>query len=320
MADDLVNRTTAIMMPQYKKDFVDAVAKKRVEWFALKRAGAIENNMGGRKIEWRARLETDTPFAFLGGMEGNTPTVENHFQVAELEWRGMAHAFAITYAEKVLCKQEWQIIKLLSALTENMTEDWMQEWQTQFYGDGTRLSNSAFHGIDASIESSALTYANISQTTYTNWDCQRVDATGFAADPLNFIQRIQIDCAKGNRGGRDRSEVDLMLCTATDYRVVTQHEMVKQRYEQDVEMAKAGFKNIAIFGVPLVWSEGCAANKLYALNLKNFEFQIAGPDAIETGTEETVGFPKITLGHAFALHQLLNKNPRGSGLLYNTGS
>jgi hypothetical protein len=321
MADDAVNRSLAIMMPQYKKDFADCMATKAVEWYWSKRHGIWDYDQGGRKVEWRASLSETSPFGWTGAMEEHTPTLENTWQIAELEWRGLAHQFVCTYAEKMLCKQEWQIIKLLGGLTKIMTRDWVKEWGTQFYSDGTRLSNTAFHGLGASIGTSAATYANLSQTTFTNWDCQRIDATGFAADPLNFLQQLQLSCAVGEAGGRDENEIDIFLCTKTDFRVVCQSEVVKQRYEQDIEMAKAGFKNVSVWGVPLAYSEYCTANRIFGLNSKLFEIQTVGADAIDTGVQTPDGFPfGITLGYAVALHQMLNLNPRGSGLLYNTGS
>ena len=115
--------------------------------------------------------------------------------------------------------------------------------------------------------------------------------------------------------------IDIFLCTQTDFRVVCQAEGVKQRAEQDTELAKMGFQNIIAHGVPLAWSEACTANSIFGLNSKLFEFQSATSDAILTGTQTPDGFPfGLTLGYAVALHQMLNKNPRGSGLLYNTGS
>lgn len=320
MADDLVNRTAAIMMPQFKKDWEDAVVRKRVEWFALQRAGCIRKNMGGSRIEWRARLEEETPFAFSGGMEGHTPEVVNPWQTAYVGWRGMAHAFAITYAEKRLCTTDVQIIDLLKGLREIMVDEWMKEFQTQFYSNGSRLSNSAFYGLGNHTTTSPQTWANISQSSYTNWDAQRIDATGFTGRPVEFIDQLITACTVGNKGGRDRSEPDLLIGTSTDWLATKAHEAVKMRYEQDTELAQAGFKNIAVSGVPFVYSEGCTSGSLFCLNFKNFEFQVAGPDAVETGTQDTIGFPPLTLGYAYALHQMINKNPRGSGLLYNTTS
>ena len=321
MADDAVSRKLAIMMPQYRKDYVDAMARKAVEFYWTKKNGCWEYDQAGRQIEWRVALNEGTPFAFLGGVEEHTPVVENPWEIATLQWRGLAHQFTATYAEKMLARDKYQIIKLTAGLMKCMTRDWVKEWGTQFYSDGTRLSSSAFHGLAASIDTSAVTYAGLSQSTFTSWDCQRIDATGFSADPLNFLQQLQLSCAVGNEGGRDENEIDIFLCTKTDYRVVCQSEAVKQRYEQDIEMAKAGFKNVSVWGVPLAYSEYCTSNRIFGLNSKNFEIQTVTADGIETGTENPPGFPHgLTLGYAVAMHQMLNLNPRGSGLLYNTGS
>ena len=173
----------------------------------------------------------------------------------------------------------------------------------------------------STIRGTAATYAGLSQSTFANWDCQRVDATGFAADPSNFLQQIVLLCAVGEKGGRDRNKIDLLLCTQTDFRVVCQSEFAKFRYERDEEMHKAGFENIMCWGAPLAWSDFAPSGKLRALNSKLFKMYIAGSDPIETGTQDPPGFPfGLTQGFAVSLHQLVNENPRGSGILYNTTS
>ena len=320
MADDLVSRATAIMMPQYRKDWEDSVSKKLPEIFWLKRAGAISYNQGGRQIEVRVRVEQGTPFGFLGGMEGHTPEIQNDYQVATAEWRGLACAFAITYKEKMTCKEPWQIIKLLSTLTDNMKTDFLQELQTQFYGSGTRLSNTAIHGVGYSVNQSATSIYGLSQSTYTGWDNQRLDATGFAADPFNWLQRMQLLCSHGQKGGRDRSMIDIFFCDQTDYRVICQSEFAKEWHEADLELLKAGFQNISAWGTPVVWSEAATAATIFGLNSKNFELVCAGPEMIDTGVEKLPGFPMLDAGYAVALHNLFNKNPRNSGVLYNTTS
>ena len=320
MADDAVSRATSIMMPNYKLGFVDAMAKKDVEWYWLDKNDCFLPNQGGRAIEWRARLAVGTPFAFLGGMEEHTPVVQDDFEVATLDWAGLAHAFVATYRDKKLCKGKWEIIKLLKGLTNNMMTDWRQEWGSQFHDDGARNS-SAFEGLKSSMGTSAQTYAGLSQTTFANWDCQRIDATGFAADPTNFLQQAKLLAAVGEAGGRDRNMLDLFLCTQTDYRVVCQSEFAKFRYERDEEMHRAGFENIACWGVPLAWSDFAVSTKIMGLNSKLFKMYLAGDSAIETGTHESIGFPfQLTQGYSVSLHQLVNENPRASVILYNTTS
>ena len=318
MADDLVNRAVATTMIQFKKGWTDCMSKKLVEWFWIKKV--IEKNCSGRSIEWRTLLSLDTAFGFTGGMDEHTATVTNNYQVATLDWRGLAAEFVITYKEKKLCKGDKEIIgPLVGTLAENTMTTYLHEWARQFYGAGTRLNNTAFHGLLASIATPG-TYAGISQSTYANFASQYIDGTGFAANPLSFLLQLQMACAKGARGGRDRAMIDIFLTGQARYRSIMDAIQVQQRFV-DEDMAKAGFQNVLVHGTPLAWSESAddyAPTLIYGLNSKQFEYQVADDEPVDTGSEVLPGWPHgLTRGWALALHQLLNKNPRASGVLYN---
>lgn len=311
MADDLVTRTVATTMPKFIKKFQDAMANKAVEFYWAKNNDVMSYNNSGREIQWRVRLAEGTPSGWTGGLEEMTTAVRNDYQVATAEWRGMMHNILVTKGEAMKCKKAEEIIPLVATLLADMRNDLIEEFGTAWYSDGTRLSSKQFHGLGYSVVNSGTVY-NISTTTYTNWAAQIITGTGFSADPLNFLQQLEMACAVGQRGGRDRNQLDIFLCHKDEYQTVTQHETAKTRWTTNADMAKAGFKNIEVWGVPLAWSENCTADTIFGLNSNLFEFQCLGPDLFETSTEWYQN-PKVLVGAAHGMFQLLNKSPRGSG-------
>lgn len=311
MADDLVSRTLATTMPRFIKKFQDAMAKKAVEYFWAIKNDIFTYNASGRELQWRVRLAESTPSGYVGGLEAMTTTVRNDYQVATLEWRGMMHNVLVTKGEALKCKKAEEIIALVPTLLADMRDDLIKEFGTAWYSDGSRLSNKQFHGLGSSVINSG-SYAGISTTEFTNWAAQIITGTGFSADPLNFLQQLEMACAVGQRGGRDRNQLDIFLCHKDEFQTVTQHETAKTRWTSNTEMAKAGFRNIECWGVPLAWSEYCTADTIYGLNSNLFEFMCLGSELFETETEWYQN-PKVLVGSAHGLFQLLNKSPRGSG-------
>lgn len=316
MADDLVNNVLAIAMPKFFKGYTDAMAKLAVEFYWAQRHGLYTFDQGGREIQWRIRLQRGTPFGYSGGVEGRTNAVRNDHQIATLDWRGIADSVVITKKQKWECKGPEKIIDVIPSLLADMRSDLVDEFGTSFHSDGTRLSSLTFHGLNASINSSAQTYASLSQTTYTNWDCQRISGTGFSADPLNMIHQLILACAVGVKGGRSRNMLSLLITDQTEYRTIVQAEESKVRYTRDLEMAKAGFENVELYGVPCVWSEYAPATTVRGLNHNLFEIVCATSELFETGVDTTPGFPKLDIGWGVSHFNLLNKNPRGSGIIH----
>lgn len=312
MSDDLVNRTLATTMPKFFKGFQDAMANMSPEyWWAVKN-GLFTYNGSGKDLQWRVRLARGTPFGWLGGMESQTLSVRNDYQIATADWRGMAHGIVVTKGEVLKCKGREEIIKLVPTLLADMRDDLIEEFGTAFYSDGSRLSSKQFHGLGYSVVSSGTVYG-ISTTSFTNWAAQVLTGTGFSADPLTQLLDLQMTCAVGQRGGRTRNQIDIFLCHPDEYQTVASHEAVKQRYTQNVEMAKAGFKNIEVWGVPLTWSTYCTADTIFGLNSNLFEFIVATDELFDVETEWTHNFPKVLTGTGVTLLEFLNKSPRGSG-------
>ncbi len=320
MADDSLQRVIQFTMPKYMKEFQDGMSKMAVEYFWADKHGLFTFDQGGKEIQWRARVRRGSPFGFTGGLEGNTFSVRNDYETATLGWRGMGHGICVTKAEIWQNKKPEQIRALLPQLLQDMRDDLVDEFCKSFYGDGTRLNSKTFHGLAASI-GTGLTYAGLSTSTYTAWASQYVDGTGFRADPSSGCLDLQMACAVGQRGGRTRNQIDIFLAPSAEYKAAVNQGDAKRRLAADTDMYKAGFKNIEMHGVPFAWSEymdSVATSKVYGLNSNLFEFVCGTSELFETETEWTQAFPKVYLGSAISHFNMLNKNPRASGVLYNT--
>ena len=316
MADNYVNRAIATTMTNYFKDFVDAMAKRAVEFWWAKEHDIFSYNQGGRTIETRIRLSRGSPKGYTGGFETFTHTVTNPFQVASIEWRGIADSLVVTQKEKWENKGKEAIIKTFPAMMTLMKDDSADEFCTSFHSDGTRLSSLTYHGLNASINSSAQTYAGLSQTTYANWDCQRISGTGFTADPLRFIHQGILNSAVGMKGGRARNKIDLIITDQTQYLNVEQSLQAQERFTRNLKMAEAGFENIELYGTPFAWSEYAPATTVRGINSNLFEVFCAGDDVFETGVATTPPWPILDIGYIVSHFNMLNKNPRGAFIIH----
>ena len=316
MADNLVSRVLATTIPAYMKDFVDALAKRAVEFWWAKEHDIFTYNQGGREIQARIRLTRGSPKGYSGGFEAFTHTVTNPFEIATVAWRGIADSIVVTQAEKWENKGKEAIIKTFPAMMTLMKDDSADEFCTSFHSDGTRLSSLTFHGLASSIGSSAQTYATLSQTTFTNWDTQRISGTGFTADPLRFIHQGILNSAVGLKGGRARNRLDLIVADQVQYLNLEQSLQAQVRFTRNLKMAEAGFENIELYGVPFAWSEYAPTLTVRGINSNLFEFFCAGDDVFESGVATTPPWPILDVGYIVSHLNMLNKNPRGSFIIH----
>ncbi len=318
--DDLLNRVIAFTMPKFLREFQDGMAKMAVEYYWAVKNKLFTFDQGGKEIQWRARVRRGSPFGFTGGTEGNTFSVRNDYEVATLQWKGIGHGVCVTKAEVWQNRKPEQIKALLPQLLDDMRDDLIDEFCKSFYGSGTRLNSKTFQGLQASI-GTGLTYAGLSTSTYTQWASQYVDGSGFRSDPFSLLLDLKIACAVGLRGGRTRNKLDIFLAPSPEYKAAIMSADAKRRFTQDAEMATAGFENVEAHGVPLAWSEYADSQvpgKVYGLNSNFFEFPCGTSELFEVETEWTQALPKLFLGYGLSHFNMMNKNPRASGVLYNT--
>lgn len=316
MADDLTNRSIASATPKFLKGVTDAVAKELVEYWFLDQNDCIEYDQSGRGQEWRFRARRGTPIGYTG-LEGKTFAARNDFEVASLAYRGMADGFMISWQELEECKDKEAVFNLGEEVMDNLEADIFDRLCTDFYGDGTSLSSKTIHGLEASISTSA-TYAGISQSSVSAWQAQVIDATGFASKPLDFLLSLKIACAKGEKGGKSRNRIKIFLTDDDTYMKVMNHVTAMQMFIRDEEMAKAGFENVMVHGVPLTWSEYAPDAKVYGLNPKKIKFKATTKSMFKFKSDWTIGLPLAYLTIVVSHFNLFNMNPRASGKLTNT--
>lgn len=317
---DLENRSIAAAIPLFFRGMTDAVAKMLVEFWWLQSHDRFEYDKGGRSFEWRVRMRRGSPMGYTG-VEGKTFSPRNDYEVASLPWRGIADGIVITWQEWKQIKGKEAIFNFVPQLLDDLKSDLLDRFGTDFYGDGTSLNAKTFHGLAASV-GTTLTYAGLSQSTYTAWAAQSVSGAGFGNDPLAKLLSAKIAAAKGEKGGRTRNKISIFLTNSTDFQTIVNACQSQQRFVQNKAMLEAGFEdNVEVHGVPVAWSEyaGVAtANSIYGLNDNLFSVLCTTEQLFESFTEWTVGLPKVYLGVGLSNFNLVNKNPRGSVIIVNT--
>ena len=107
-------------------------------------------------------------------------------------------------------------------------------------------------------------------------------------------------------------------CSSTEWKTVMNNLQVQQRFVQDADLVKAGFKqNVLVHGVPLTWSNYYPASTVYGLNSDHFELRCTTESMFDAEQEKSIGLPIVWLFYAVAHFNLRNDNPRCSGVLHS---
>lgn len=315
---ELENRLIAAATPKFFKGVSDLVAKELVVYWWLKRKGRIAFNQSGRGAEWRVRMRRGTPIGY-SGIEGINFQARNDRETASLAFRGIADGFMLTWQELEEAKGEEAVFNLMDETTADLDADLLDALATDAYGDGSGRGGKTIHGFEASVDDDA-TYAAISQTAHTNWAAQVVTGAGFGSDPIGRIHRLKNATAKGEKGGKSRSRIDICLMTDTDFETLAAKLQAQQRYIRDEEMAKAGFDNVIVHGIVCAKDEYCTANTIYGLNSRTWELRCTTKRVFETFSDWTQGLPRVFTGIGVSHMNLYNYNPRANGKLTSTNT
>ena len=320
MADDFASRMIAATHQKFQKEISDGVAKKCVEMFWLDKNGCVETGRSGRTTEWRHRYQRSSSTIGFSGTEALNYDARNDYVVASLPWRGLADGIAVGWGELLENRGDDQIIDLLSTIPADLRSDAIDAFCTDFHLSGTTRSSKTFHGLAASI-GTGLTYAGLSASTYTSWASQYVSGAGYRADPYAKLLSLILSCAVGSKGGRDRNMIDLLLMSSTDFQALSNYLQASQRgpLTGNVDMAKAGFPNIEVNGVPATWSEYMsAATNIWGLNSAHFKLMCCTQEPFQFFHQQPTGAPNPHLFYYLSHMNLQNRNPRASGTLYST--
>ena len=322
MATDFADRLIAATHQNFQKEISDGVAKKCLPMLWLEKNGCVETGRTGRTTEWRHKYQFSTTTIGFSGTEQLNYDARNDYIVASLPWRGLADGIAVGWSELLENRGEDQIIDLLTQIPADLRANAINAFCTDWHLDGTTRSSKTFHGLAASI-GTGLTYAGLSGTTYTSWAAQYVDGTGYGTDPYAKILKLIMACAVGAKGGRDRNMLDVIMCNSVDFQVLSNYLQSTQRGQitGNVELAKAGFPNIEVNGVPVAWDEYASAlTNMWGLNSAHFKLMCLTKEPFEFFHQQPTGAPNPHLFYYLARFNLQNRNPRASGTLHSTTS
>lgn len=323
MADDYASRLIAMTHQKFQKEISDGVSKKCVEMFMLEKNGCVQTGRSGRTTEWRHRYQQSSSTIGFSGTETLNFDARNDYAVASLPWRGLADGIAVGWAELLENKGEEKILDVLETIPADLRYDALTAFCTDIHLAGTTRNSKTFHGLAAAITQNATTYAGLSQSTYSSWASQSVDFTGYRTDPYAKILSLIMACANGVRGGRDRNMVDLILCSSTDYQVLKNYLQAAQQgpLTGNVELAKAGFPNVEVEGVPVAWSEFMASmTNMWALNTAHLKLMCCTEEPFQFFHQQPTGAPNPHLFYYLSHMNLQIRNPRAMGTGYNTTS
>lgn len=315
---ELENRLLAAATPKYFKGVSDLVAKELVVYWWLKRNKRIVFNSSGRGAEWRVRMRRSTPIGY-SGVESINFQARNDREIATLAYRGIADGFMLTWQEMEEAKGEEAIFNLLDESTADLDSDLLDALASDAYGDGSTgtRTDKTIHGFAAAIDTT-LTYAGLSQVSFSNWQAQVISGAGFSNDPVGKIHRLKNATAKGEKGGKSRSKIDLALMTDTDFEALSAKLEANRRYLRNEEMAEAGFDNVICHGIVCAKDEYCTSATIFGLNSRTWELRCTTKNVFETFDGWTSQLPRVYTGVGVSHMNLFCYNPRANGKLTST--
>lgn len=244
-----------------------------------------------------------------------------------------------------------KVLDLINVETESAQQDAIDSIGTLLYSDGTGNSNKDFTGLVAAVDdgTNVGTYGGLSRTTYTGFRGNYTASSGSLT--LSKMATMYDSCTRGQEAPTIIITTETIwtayeaLLTPTvqavyqaqGYAQVTSSGMTAPG---QVFVGRGGFDALTFRGKPVVKDEKCTSGYMYFLNEKFFDFHVLKSTGDYVAIKPTAnliegvysqpgtsipmfywsGWLKPTnqnaiTGHMLLKGDLINKNPRFSGVL-----
>lgn len=211
---------------------------------------------GGTKIVIPVAYAASDASGWYSGAETLNTSSNDQISGAEWDWKNIYSTITITREDELKNSGKSQIIDFVKAKVEIAEKTLSDNLGTALFNLGT--DSKAIVGLRLAIDS-AGSYAGIDRSSYSWWAAQEDSTT--SALTLPALQSLQGDCSEG----ADRPTVAVTTQDIyDDYWSLVQPQ---QRFE-DVDTAKAGFRNLMFNGIPIIEDSHCPSGHLFMINEK----------------------------------------------------
>lgn len=239
----------ATTLKRYAPKLEDNVFSSKPLLWAIRAAGAIENEDGGEKLV-EPLIYAEAPN--VGSYSGTDvfATADNTgISAAEYDWRqyyGLVHFEGIELAKnqgraKLLSLMEARMQQVEMTIAENIDE--------MLFGDGSGNSTKDFIGLAAIISASDPSWGDlggIDRATYDYWKAQTKAATSGDTLAVADMTNVYNSASEGNDHPTN------IFTTQTAFEAY-EALLVDQKRFQDDAMADAGFQNLMFKGAPIAF-------------------------------------------------------------------
>lgn len=239
------------------KNFRDQVFDGRPLLAAFKERKATVT--GGRTLLVPIREAQNTTNAWSTPYAQVDLTPQTGFSAAEYNWKIFFGSIVMSEAEKAWNRGEGAMINLWQAKFDQEVESAQNFLNTAIVSDGTNPLQLT--GLEAAIAATG-TYGNISRTSNTFWRAY-VDSTSEALSVADLRDAILT-------ASRNISKTDLIVTTQTLFTKMMTFFDSAYRVE-DSRIAKLGFENIQLLGVPVTWDSVVPSGTVYGLNFDHIK-------------------------------------------------
>jgi hypothetical protein len=242
----------------------NAFSSKPLLW-VLKNEGRIQNKEGGNKCVVPLLYAESNNVGSYSGSDTFTTDADDNITAAEYNWKQFYGLFLVQGIEKSKnAGGKTQVIDLIKARAKATEMTISERLDEQFFGDGSGNGNKDFLGLSAIVSASDPASGDLGgiDAATNSWWQSTVDSTAetIATWGLGGVSEMWNTVSEGN------DHPTHLFTTAVLFGAFEAILTANARY-MDPEVGDAGFQNLLVKGVPLVFDKYCQTGRLYMINI-----------------------------------------------------
>ena len=284
----------ATTLKNYRRRLHDNVTENQILLSQLRRRGYVEERDGGTTIVEPLLHEFSSTVKSFAGFDVLDTTPQTGISAAEYDWKQIAGTVSISGEEMFKNSgSTTQVLSLLESKIRQLDLSMRSVVNTQLFSDGTGNGGKDIGGLALLVEDGTAfsTVGGIDSNVQTFWRNQFVDvdanfsaAHGATSEGIFQIRNIM------NSASRPGTRTDLIVTTQAIFELYTA-DLGQNKRHVNSELADAGFTNVELDGVPMVWDADVSAKDVFLLNSEFLKFVIGrGRDFEVTEVQGQVSF------------------------------
>jgi hypothetical protein len=238
----LINTANAFTNKYFQPVLADSVFKPSPTWWRVTRMGM--ELKGGGAIVWPVVTSEETTGGAYYGAQLLDTSAQDSAQPAELQWKFYYQSIVIPYTDVLLNSGPGEVIPLVRAKEEIAMGSLLQKLSRALYAVSPNNTSDDLDSLLSGLSGSG-TYAGI--TIGGQWECN--GGSGPASGSALSLANMQSDygsCTYGNE------EPDTIITTQAGWNAFWALMQPNQRFVNDEETTRAGFKNHLMFNNAVV--------------------------------------------------------------------